>query len=328
MEKIFTGIDISKDWLDFVVCSQDQQILYGPERVSNDTKGIVKLIDTSSSFAQRNWFCFEHTGNYGLILSSILHAKDLDFTVVPALEIIKSQGMTRGKSDKIDAQRIAIYASISQHKLRKSSIASDTLLSIKSLLNHRQSLVKAQTSVRNSLKSHEIVAKLADMSMIIKQSKKILKQYKSMILDVDKQIKELISSDNQLQENYQLITSVKGIGLQIAAYLLVTTLNFTCFDDPRKYNCYAGTAPFEHSSGSSIHTKSRTSKLRNKQMKTLLFNGANAAIRGDGQLKAYYTKKKTEGKQHQVIINAIACKLIYRAFAVVRRKTPYIVFAQ
>ncbi|MBR9860527.1 IS110 family transposase [bacterium] len=107
MEKIFTGIDISKDWLDFVVCSDQHQVLLGPERVTNDAKGISKLIAKSSALAQSNWFCFEHTGSYGLVLCSLLQARDCDFSVVPALEIIQSQGMTRGKSDKIDAQRIA-----------------------------------------------------------------------------------------------------------------------------------------------------------------------------------------------------------------------------
>ena len=60
--------------------------------------------------------------------------------------------------------------------------------------------------------------------------------------------------------------------------MLVSTNNFTAFENGRKYASYSGVAPFEHSSGTSVKGKSRTSNLANKQIKTLLSNGANSAI--------------------------------------------------
>lgn len=117
---------------------------------------------------------------------------------------------------------------------------------------------------------------------------------------------------------------MKGVGLLTAAYMIVLTNNFTSFKNPRKFNCYAGIAPFEHSSGSSIKGKTKTSKLRNKGIKTVLFNGANSAIIYDEELKAYYKRKKQEGKAHNSIINAVCCKLVYRMFAVVKREEPFV----
>ena len=106
--------------------------------------------------------------------------------------------------------------------------------------------------------------------------------------------------------------------------MLVYTNNFTSFENPRKFNCYAGLAPFEHSSGTSIKKKTKTSNLRNKTMKTLLYNGANSAAIYDKELKAYYKRKTKEGKPHQLIMNNIACKLVYRIFAVVNREEPFV----
>ena len=135
---------------------------------------------------------------------------------------------------------------------------------------------------------------------------------------------ELISKDAEMKSNFIKARRVKGIGLIIAAYMLVYTNNFTSFDNPRKFNCYAGLAPFEHTSGSSINGKTKTSRLRNKTMKTLLFNGANTAANFDAELKAYYKRKQKEGKPHQLIMNNIACKLVYRVFAVVKREEPFV----
>ncbi|REC59018.1 IS110 family transposase, partial [Chryseobacterium pennae] len=55
-------------------------------------------------------YCFENTGNYGLLLASLLEERQLLYYQVPALEIKLSQGIQRGKNDKVDAWRIARYA--------------------------------------------------------------------------------------------------------------------------------------------------------------------------------------------------------------------------
>jgi len=64
--------------------------------------------------------------------------------------------------------------------------------------------------------------------------------------------------------------------------------NFKNFKCPRKFNSYCRLAPFEHRSGTSIRGKTRTSKLRNKELKRLFFTAALTAIRCDQQLKKYY----------------------------------------
>jgi transposase len=107
--------------------------------------------------------------------------------------------------------------------------------------------------------------------------------------------------------------------------MLVTTVNFERFENGRKYACYAGVAPFEHSSGSSIRGKTSVSHLANKRMKTLLFNAANSASQWDPELKNYYQRKKNDGKDHQLIMNSICCKLINRMFAVVKRKSEFVI---
>ena len=59
-------------------------------------------------------------------------------------------------------------------------------------------------------------------------------------------------------------------------------------------------------------------------MKAMLFRAANTAIRCDQQIRAYYKRKLSEGKHKMNIINAVACKIVYRIFAVIKREEPYV----
>lgn len=99
MKTFFVGIDISKDWLDVAVCDETTLEIIAYWKCDNTVEDIEKMIrkclkQTSGS---QIWYCFEHTGNYGLLLSSLLEANEASYTVVPALEIKRSIGMTRGK---------------------------------------------------------------------------------------------------------------------------------------------------------------------------------------------------------------------------------------
>lgn len=324
MKTIFIDIDVSKEWLDAAICKDLVQKDMDVFRVENTSEGIEKMICKCKKMEQNLWFCFEHTGNYGLLLASQLQDSKLVYSVVPALEIKQSQGIIRGKTDMVDAKRIALYAATHSHKLKPFQLPGKELLRLKSLLSYRAQLVNMSRQLQNSRKSYLELNKSIDASLILVNIVQNLEQIKDNINQLEKEIQSMIQADVQMRSNFKKTTSVRGIGLIIAAYMLVYTGNFTAFDNPRKFNCYAGLAPFEYSSGSSIKGKTKTSRLRNKTMKVLLFNGANVAANYDRELKSYYNKKKAEGKPHQLIINNIACKLVYRVFAVVKRNEPYV----
>jgi transposase len=120
-----------------------------------------------------------------------------------------------------------------------------------------------------------------------------------------------------------LLKSVKGVGPVVALATIIKTGNFTRFTNPRKFACFCGTAPFEHTSGSSIRGKTKISSLRDKKMKTLLDLAAKSAIQYDKELQAYYTRRLTMGKSKKSTINIVRNKIIYRMFAVIKRQTPY-----
>ena len=144
------------------------------------------------------------------------------------------------------------------------------------------------------------------------------------IKEAEKEIKYLLRSDESLQNNYELMNSITGIGFATAVHLLIVTENFSRFKEVRKLICYCGVAPFEHSSGTSIRGKMRVSQLANKKLKSLLTMAAISAIQHDPEIKDKYEKKVKEGKAKMCALNIIRAKLLERIFAVIKRQSPYI----
>jgi len=323
----FIGIDISQKSLDLSLIRQDSYGTFHDKKVINSIKGfdtILTWLEKLKVKPEECLFCMEHTGTYGLLLFAWLTQIGFDYCVEPGLKIKKSLGMTRGKNDKVDARRIADYALTNKHKLKLFSLPSTIIVQVKQLLTYREQLVKIRTSLKNSLKSHEQYQKISGLKEISDQISLQIKDHDDRIGQVEKQIEAIIESDPEIRKNFKLATSVRGIGLVIAAFMVVTTNNFTGFENGRKYACYSGIAPFEHTSGTSIRGKTRISHLGNKKMKALLSNGANSACIWDPEIKKYYERKVNEGKDHNLIINSIRCKLVNRVFAVVKRQTPYV----
>jgi transposase len=320
----FIGIDISKDTIDCALVNIDKPGSFKEKKFKNEIEGFEELeqwllkhkVDLKNSL-----FCMEHTGTYGLLLFAWLSQKEVDYCVEPGLQIKRSLGMTRGKDDKIDARRIADYARTHNAKLKLFSFPSEQILQIKQLLTFREQMVRIRTSLKNSIKSHEKYERITRKHYVTNEIDTQIKYYDKIIKENEKEILDLIESDQELKKNFDLATSVKGIGVVIAAFMLVTTNNFSSFADGRKYACYAGVAPFENSSGSSIRGRTAVSHLANKNIKTMLSRGANSAAQWDPELRAYFNRKLSEGKDHKVVMNAISCKLINRVFAVVKRQT-------
>ena len=76
-------------------------------------------------------------------------------------------------------------------------------------------------------------------------------------------------------------------------------------------------------SGEFNATKNRMSKRGTPYLRRALWTASIVAAFNDPNLHEYYLKKKNEGKHHGTIIGAIARKLIYRIFIVLKDNIPY-----
>ncbi len=317
------GIDISKFVIDATLH------VLGVHRVfENNTKGFKALVQWIKRNAPCSLdeilLCFEHTGMYSLPLAAFLSESKIEYVVESALQIKRSLGIARGKNDKVDSKRIAEYAFLRKSSLKTYQLPSKSLQKIQSLLSLRDRLVKQKAGHQAYLKEIKLMMTRKDNLLIFNIPEQTIKQLNTQIQKIEKEIKSIIDADSELNHIYKLVTSVIGIGFIIGVNLLVSTHCFTRFEDGRKFACYSGVAPFDHTSGKSIRGKTRVSHYANKKLKTLFDLAAKTAIQHDPDLKHYYQSRIQNGKSKMSTLNVVRNKLIHRTFAVVKRQTPYI----
>lgn len=123
---------------------------------------------------------------------------------------------------------------------------------------------------------------------------------------------------------YQLLTSLVGIGPAIAVSLSAEIGDISRFPGAKQLVAYAGLDPRVRQSGMVLHRNTRLTKRGSAELRHSLFLAANIARQHDPELKAYYSKKRAEGRTYTEATVATARKVCYRVFAVLRRGTPYV----
>jgi transposase len=323
--KHFIGIDVSKDTLDFsvVVDGKSLQHFCIKNRTVEIKSTIHKIMKTLGASVGDTIFCMEHTGMYNLPLVKWLQNYEGKMWLESGVHIRKTLGMVRGKSDKVDSARIAMYAYINRHQIRLWNPPRKIIERIAALLSQRARLNKARKQLNTANQEQRKFLDRDIMSSLNKYTNKTVVVIDKQIEEIENEILGLIKEDEKLNHMYKIITSVNGIGFVTASYILVTTNEFISINNPKKYACYSGVVPFEHSSGSSVRGKTRVSQMANKTIKTLLHMSALSAIQMQGDLKDYYNRKVAEGKNKMSVLNAIRNKLVLRVFACVNQNREY-----
>jgi transposase len=323
MKKFIIGVDVSKLKVDLHCYGHPNSFV-----ISNDSKGFKALLKWIKTRAGKDMnsvmMVMEYTGIYTYGLEQFLYQSGIAYVKRPALDIKRSVGIKRGKTDKADARMIAQYGWYRREELKPMGPVSEAQQQLQQLMNYRDKLVRDKASYEARIK--ELRGQLGDQLpvRIIESTKYVVEVLEVEIREAKKAVEDLIASDGELAVNYELVASVQGIGFVTAVHLLMATENFTRFNNPRKFACYSGVAPFEHKSGSSIKGKTKVSQLANKKIKSLLTLAAICAAKHDRELKAKYDQKIKEGKAKMSVVNIIRFKLIERVFAVIKRQTPYV----
>lgn len=322
-QKVIVGIDVSKRTLD--VCIKPSGTTF---QITNDLPGFKALSTAIPGGIGHVLVVMEHTGHYSLQLENYLHKEGIGLCKLPALEIKRSCGLTRGKTDKVDAVRIAEYGWLRRSELTAQAKLDPGIEVLKNILSLRSMLVKDRAGHITALKEKLGSGICTANDLIGKVHRRFIKNADVEIAKLDKQIELVISSNENLHKTFKLITTIKGVGMIVAANMIATTANFSKFKNARKFNCYAGIAPFNHESGTSIRGRARVSHLANKQIKSLLNLAAFCAVRCNQELKEYYRKRVSEGKNKMACINIIRAKIVTRMFAVVKRQSEYLELSQ
>jgi transposase len=326
MKKYMIGIDVSKEKVDLcLTCGGKVLKEWVVENsMTSITRALKELSKEHGISLEEVLLCAEYTGQYTYPLCCVCEDKGIDLWLENPAQIKLRSGVQRGKNDKLDARKIAAYAARFEDKARLFSLPEKVIASLKQLIAERDMYVMDKAKYQGQLTDQKRFMAKKDYEIKSKRLKQLIKKLEEAIEQIEEQIKDFIDDDPTLSRQHELLVSIDGVGDQTAVKMIVTTNMFRNFDDPRRFCCYAGCAPFEYSSGSSIRSSRRVSHRADKSVKKILHMAAlTAATRIKGELHDYYERKVAEGKNKMSVLNAVRAKLVHRMFAVIKNDQLY-----
>lgn len=328
--QFFIGIDVSKPHFDVSLLQVVDHVKGAliNERFNNTIPGIKKfgkwLQLQKVSFDENTLIVMENTGIYHRLLWAYCSRKNLQLHIGNAAHIKWSFGIARGKSDKIDSQRLCYYACKESDMLKSTPALNPVLLQLKDLMTARTKLLSQVNSIKTFINELKNVNDKNIQRTLEQSYRKAIGGMSASIKLLEAEIKKLISENGDIRINYKLLLSVPGIGHFTAIYLIGCTNNFAGKITGKQLASYAGVVPFEYSSGISVRGRKKVHPMANKELKSMLYMCAMSAIQHYPEFKQYYERKEKEGKHGWSIMNAIKNKIVLRAVAVVKKKTPYV----
>jgi transposase len=321
----FIGVDVSKQTLDLTVLQNSEKKLY--QQITNSEQSIKsflkRLVKEESVILEQAIFCMEHTGIYNAHFLKVVEEKALRVCVESSVHIKQSGGLLRGKNDKIDSYRIALYAFKNKEFLITWKPERTVIKQLRRLSGIRERLINAKKQLTSAIKEDKRFITKQSNSQMIRCCKQSIASLQLDIQRTEEEIEQVINTDARLKELFAIIESVPGVGKITATEIVINTNEFKRINNPRKYACYSGVAPFEHTSGTSVRGKTRTTKKANLKAKSLLHMSALVAARFSEDLRTYYERKVAEGKNKMNVLNAVKNKLIHRIFACVAQNRLY-----
>lgn len=329
-KKNYLGIDVSKPWFDvsLLTVPDHQKQPMATERFDNTVAGMKsfkKWLDMLGvGFDSNTLLVIENTGVYHRLLWSFCSKHQLPLHIGNAAHIKWSLGITRGKNDTIDSQRLCTYCCKQADELKATPALDPVFMKLKDLMSSRSRLVAQLHSTKNYMKEIQCTDDKDLKAMLDKAYKAAQDGIKKSIVQLEAFINKIILEDEVIYKNYELIKSVPGVGHFTAVYIICCTNNFAAKPTGKQLASYAGVVPFGHSSGISIKGKNRVHKMANKDLKKMLHLCALTAIKYCPEFKQYFNRKKAEGKNGMLVLNVIRNKLILRVVAVVNKQQPYV----
>jgi transposase len=320
--KYFVGVDIASATFTACVGTTPWAIMVKPETFANEEDGFASFLGRLKEQdlpPDQTVVCMEATGVYGEGLAYFLFAGGYSVAVEPPLNIQRKFPVNSSKNDLLDCQNIAEYACRYTDKLSLWKPRAEVLEQIKLLLTTRQQLSGQLTAQKNAL--HAVNRKVISSELAKKVHAEMIQQITKHIKSIDLEIRRLIDNDPTFKVALLLLLSVPGIGLQLAAHLIIL-MQYSL--DPRELSAFVGICPYEHQSGSSVYRTPTSRHYGPPAIRKLLYLAACSVRTHRKEFRHYYLRKLAEGKPGKLVLNNIQNKLLKIACAVIRSQKPFI----
>lgn len=286
--------------------------------VKNTKDQIEKFLD---KLPQDCRLVAEHTGVYGDKLLKMADLREIPVSYVSGYEIKHSMGLSRGKSDPMDASRIREYGERYADKLEYTHFPSETMYELKELYATRRLLVQQRKQLQTMLKGDDYRPEKSETAQSVKNN--MIEQFDEHIKAIEAKMTQLIDNDDELSKTSAIAQSIPGIGPVTATELIIKTDNFTRVSTAKKCATLAGIAPFPNSTGKS-DKGSHVSHMGDRQLKSLLHMCARSAVVHFEKMHVYKMKKyDIEHKHIFVVLNNVANRLLKILYSLIKKGEMY-----
>jgi transposase len=315
--KAWIGIDVSKDRLDVCLLRAVGRPQHKP--FANAATGWAKMLrwlDHLAPGADRH-FALESTGSYSTQVASFLVEAGQRVSVLnPArIKYAALAGGSGNKTDKADAFVIADYCRKEDPPLWRQALPEVQVLV--ALVRHRDALLEQLVQTKNRL-AQPLLARPVQRSL-----QKVARFLEAEIARVEQQIKSHIDNTPSLREDNARLQSIPGIGEIAAQQILAELPDVNQFASAQSAAAYAGLAPQEYQSGTSVKKRTRLSKRGNARLRCALYLPALSAIRFNPSIKAFYERLLENGKCKMAALGAAMRKLLMIAYGVLKNRQTF-----
>jgi transposase len=324
----FVGIDIASRTFTAAVGhiqGGSWQIVVKPKEFQNNFDSFPQFLHWLQQHhltAENCVICMEATGVYNEVLAHFLVANHYHLAIQPPLEVKKAFKPVGHKTDPVDSCQISEYAYRYFDKLTFWQPRDETLEQIKVLLTTREQFTQQATAHKNAV--HALKRKKVRTPLAEKAHIEAIKQLQDHIKELEQEIQRLIDQDPDFKQLVRLLLSIPGVGLLLAAHLLVLFESACQPPTAKQLSAYIGICPYEKMSGTSVYSPPTSRHYGPPMLRKLLRLAALSLRQHNPEFRRYYERKVTEGKPKAVALNNISNKLLKIICAILRSSTPFI----
>ncbi|MCG2761759.1 MAG: IS110 family transposase [Candidatus Atribacteria bacterium] len=307
----YIGIDVSKK--DLAVFNGKDLKFANKEGLKSFKKYLKKKYHLSEIV-----ILFEPTGIYSFYLKEFCAENRIKAYIVnpkKSHNFARALGK-RSKNDKIDARTLYQFHKLIDLKDIKVPKIDQQAKTLASYLVSYEFALKQRVSLSNHLES------LRDKRLITLM-KKDLKMAKKLEDKLFHDIKEYVSKNQNLREDYQRLLTISGVGDKTAIALL--TLFKTYQGTNRaQITALAGLDPIKRESGTSVKGKVKISKNGKGIYRKIFYLPTICATVHNQKIRVFYQRLLANHKIKKLAIIASMRKLLLIAHAMYRDKTEYV----
>jgi transposase len=271
---------VSKDTLDVCLLFANKR---HEKQFINDAAGHRQLLRWARALAKEHTchFCLEATGPYSQSVALFLVEKEQKISVINPARI-KYFGLAQNqgnKTDKADARLIALYCQMQSPPLWRVTAPEVRLLQEMVRRLHALSELAAQEKNR--------AAAPGQSKAVSASSKRVVVSLEKELLRLKREVRAHVKAHEELQRDSKLLQSVPGIGEITSWDILAEMPDVEEFDSAQSVAAYAGLAPREQRSGSSVRKTTTLSKRGNSRLRKAFYFPAVSAMQWNPLVKAH-----------------------------------------